>query len=118
MREYAPDRWILVKLNSKGDQHYRFLAGWYGGFTTGDSWKLSSGLVEDKLTISKDGCFVSPQSSGSCYVVHPDTYGMSMLMMSIANSFLKEAEESNGALTFEILEQERALEILNDFTKN
>ncbi len=118
MRQYTPNRWVLVKINNRGDAHYRFLAGWYGGFTSGDSWKLSSGLVEDKLTIDKQGCFVSPQSSGSCYVVHPGAYGMSMLMSSIANSFLKEAEESGGALTFEILEQERALEILNDFIKN
>ena len=114
MREYRPDRWVLVRItnNKTGDVHHRFLAGWYGGFTFGDRWKLSSGLIEDQIMIRSDGSFESPQSSGSCYIVYPSSIGMSGYMRSVAHSFMEDAEASNGAFTFEVLSEDDALEFM------
>jgi hypothetical protein len=44
MRNYFPDNWVVIKLNGD-DPHYRVLAGWSGGYTTGDSWKMNSGIT-------------------------------------------------------------------------
>jgi hypothetical protein len=42
---YTPDNWVVIKL--KGDDpHYRVLAGWSGGYATGDSWRLNSGITK------------------------------------------------------------------------
>lgn len=111
MREYRPERWILVKIESERAVHHRFLAGWYGGFASGDSWKLSSGLLEDEITMDGE-VFVCPQSSGSCYIVHPSSIGMSSYMHGVAQSFLKEAQDSNGELKFEVLSAKESLEFL------
>lgn len=73
-REYTPDNWVIIKI--KGDDpHYRVLAGWSGGYTTGDSWRMNSGIVrveEDKEFFHFHG------SSGSCYHCHKESYGLRM----------------------------------------
>ena len=73
-RNYMPDNWVVIKI--KGDDpHYRVLAGWSGGYTTGDSWRMNSGIVrveEDQEYFHFYG------SSGSCYVCHKQAYGLRM----------------------------------------
>lgn len=113
MREYRPDRWVLVRIESEQyGVYYRFLAGWYGGFARGDSWKLSSGILEDQITVDADECFVCPQFSNSCYIVHPSAIGMSSYMHGVARSFEEDAENSDGQLKFEVLNKDVALEFL------
>jgi hypothetical protein len=38
---HEPDNWVVVKF----PDHYRVLAGWSGGYLSGDSWRLNSGIV-------------------------------------------------------------------------
>ena len=65
MREYNPDKWVMLKFNHNGEDIYKVLASWYGGFTTGDSWKLNSGVTK----VEQDGnLFLFHGSSGSVYV--------------------------------------------------
>lgn len=47
-QEYIPDVWVLVEFSgTKVPKIYqRVLAGWYGGYLGGDSWKLSSGVAD------------------------------------------------------------------------
>lgn len=71
MTEY-PDNWVIIFLNSD-DPHYRVLAGWSGGYLSGDGWKLNSGIVrveEHEYSYSFYG------SSGSCYVCDKHSYGL------------------------------------------
>jgi hypothetical protein len=57
---YQPDNWVVIKF----PDHYRVLAGWSGGYLTGDSWKLNSGIVR----VEDDGeNYLFYGSSGSCY---------------------------------------------------
>lgn len=73
-REYTPDNWVIIKI--KGDDpHYRVLGGWSGGYATGDSWRMNSGITrveEDKEFFHFYG------SSGSVYNCHKSQYGLRM----------------------------------------
>jgi len=64
---YTPDNWVIIKF----PDHYRILAGWSGGYATGDSWRMNSGITE----YTQDGdyhCFKG--SSGSVYMCHKNSY--------------------------------------------
>lgn len=70
--EYTPDNWVILKI--KGDEpHYRVLAGWSGGYTTGDSWRMNSGITS--LEEAKNH-FDFKGSSGSIYKCHKNSYGL------------------------------------------
>lgn len=73
-REYFPDNWVIIKI--KGDDpHYRVLGGWSGGYTTGDSWRLNSGITR----VEEDNdCFYFYGSSGSVYKCGKQVYGLRM----------------------------------------
>ena len=74
---YRPDNWVVLKFNGD-DPHYRVLAGWSGGYTTGDSWRMNSGITEVEET-EEYYCFKG--SSGSTYRCDKDSY---MLRMNTA----------------------------------
>ena len=79
---YRPDNWVVLKF--KGDDpHYRVLAGWSGGYTTGDSWRMNSGITEVEET--KDYYYFSG-SSGSTYRCGKGSY---MLRMNTAGTWAK-----------------------------
>jgi hypothetical protein len=91
-RAYQPDSWVIVLLDSQ--EHgkvYKVLASWYGGYTTGDSWKLSSGI--EGVDVG-DVLYTMPQSSGSTYLCHKNNEHMSGIMAGIYSSFVQEAEEA------------------------
>lgn len=70
MSTYCPDNWVVIFLNGD-DPHYRILAGWSGGYLSGDSWRMNSGIArveEDEYYFNFYG------SSGSCYQCHKNAY--------------------------------------------
>lgn len=71
---YTPDNWVIIKI--KGDDpHYRVLAGWSGGYTTGDSWRLNSGITRAEETETHFNFY---GASGSCYSCGKNGYGLRM----------------------------------------
>lgn len=110
-REYNLDLWRLVRLGKPGNLYYRIFGCWYGGFASGDSWKLSSGVEEDKASFDGDW-FTLPQSSGSVYKIHKNNQGLSGYGRGVIMSFVKEAQDSNSELTFDVIPEEEALQIL------
>ena len=44
--KYTPDAWVVLEFEYSGEVIRKVFAGWYGGYTTGDSWKLSSGITK------------------------------------------------------------------------
>lgn len=58
---YTPEAWVVVQLSP--DLHKVF-AGWRGGFATGDSWKLNSGIEKTEET---DDAYLFHGFSGSVY---------------------------------------------------
>ena len=74
MSNYYPDNWVVIKL--KGDDpHYRVLAGWSGGYATGDSWRMNSGIT--KVT-EDDSAYHFSGSSGSTYHCGKQSYALRM----------------------------------------
>ena len=74
MNIYIPDNWVVVKINTK-IPHYRVVAGWSGGYASGSSWRVNSGIT--KVTKDKDYFFFHG-ATGSCYQCHKDTYAVRM----------------------------------------
>lgn len=80
MSNYAPDCWVIVRINHKRDPFCKVLAGWSGGYLDKDSWRLSSGLAN----IVEDGEFyLMHNKSGSVYKCHKHSEGMNSLSGSI-----------------------------------
>ena len=75
---YNPDNWVVVK--SPTDGHMRVLAGWSGGYTQGDSWRLNSGITKCEET---EDTFEFYGSSGSVYSCNKDSYRLRMNNASV-----------------------------------
>lgn len=94
MSTYTPDRWVIVKIQKEGGKPYfRVFAGWYGGFTQGDSWKMSSGIEK---SIDRGDHYEIHNASGSIYKCWKgenggDT-GMSGYMMSVYLDYKSQCE--------------------------
>ena len=76
-QNYFPDNWVVIKIKEgKLDRgFYKVLAGWSGGYLSGDSWRMNSGIT--KVTEEGDHLKFWGES-GSCYVCHKKTYGLRM----------------------------------------
>lgn len=71
-----PNKYVILKCKLDSGDFYVILSGYYGGYTTGDSWKLSSGI--DKVV--KDGdIYKVITNSGSTYEVRKDNQGFTNL---------------------------------------
>jgi hypothetical protein len=113
MYEYYPDRWVIVKLtNKKGISHNRVFAGWYGGYTGGDSWKLNSGIVAEEVT---EDYYDFVGDSGSVYRCYKNAYGMSGYMASVLANW---QSEENPTVTIEIYGGKYEAECLRQGSKN
>lgn len=117
MRSYSPDRWRVVRLihTKTGTPvvYYRIFAGWYGGFTTGASWKMSSGVVSITEDVHAQQ-FTFENISGSLYLCHLYGFGMSAYMQGVLGNMQRECETcENPTLKIETLtiEEIRALSL-------
>jgi CRISPR/Cas system type I-B associated protein Csh2 (Cas7 group RAMP superfamily) len=107
MREYTPDSWVPVLIES--EEHgkiYKILCSWYGGYTGSDYWKLSSGI--ESIT-EEDGVLTMPQSSGSVYKVGRHTH-TSSLMGGVFANWAKRAAEPDSGFTIKMIELDELLE--------
>lgn len=102
MSDYAPDKWVMVKITYGDKPIYKILASWYGGFARGDSWKLNSGVTSIEQDESH---YHFSGSSGSVYHCHKQTYGMSAYTMGVFASFLEQCEGSNE-VSIELMPEE------------
>lgn len=92
MSTYNPDKWVMLKFNHNGEDVYKILASWYGGYAHGDSWKLNSGVTK----IEEEGSlYLFHGSSGSVYECHKATYGMSAYTMGVLENFKKQLAEAS-----------------------
>jgi hypothetical protein len=93
VKEYNPDVWVVVKVTPE-DQPvvYRILAGWYGGFTQGDSWKINSGIVSYFIG---ENYIRFTGYSGSDYVCHKSCERTSALTHNTFLYYAKELEAIN-----------------------
>lgn len=84
MTEYNPDSWVVIKMTHKDQTFYKVLGGWSGGYLNGTSWRLNSGIEKCEYDIANDQ-YNFYGSSGSVYVVNPESYGLRMSTTDIWN---------------------------------
>lgn len=82
MMNEVPDAWTILKFSGDGvvgGPMYKVLAGWYGGYTGSDSWRLNSGIsrVEES-----NECYFFHGHSGSVYQCYKNIERMTGLMSS------------------------------------
>jgi hypothetical protein len=115
MRIYNPDRWVILKFWNDTAvtpvTTYKVFAGWYGGFTNGDSWKLNSGITK----IERDMKLIRFTGwTSSVYEVHEGGYGMGGYMSSVYQSFCKQMEEDTEGNKMTLLTEEEAMEFCRE----
>jgi len=71
-----PDNWVVLKIKSeKYGVVYKILAGWSGGYTTGDSWRMNSGITNVR---DEGDRFIFEGYSGSEYSCGKGSYCLRM----------------------------------------
>lgn len=115
--DYFPDKWLVVKISSEEDTHYRIFACWYGGFANGDSWKLNSGIKEIEV-VNEAFRFIG--DSGSRYIGSVNNYGISGYGSGVLSSLIA-GQASIGVEVTKLDEQEAIkyiLETINEKAVN
>ena len=94
MTRSVPDRWVVVEVNDIESKTTvrKVLAGWYGGYGGGDSYQLSSAIQRvDDL----GDRYEFHNHSGSVYICHKNSYGMSNYMAETYNTYKALMAENN-----------------------
>lgn len=86
---YIPDSWVLVKIKNND---YRVLAGWSGGYLSGSSWRLNSGVA--RVERAPGAGYDIHGDSGSVYRCFFGTYALRMSMALTAAAL----EKSGGKI--------------------
>jgi hypothetical protein len=91
MSEYYPDKYVMVRITDveDGEVHYRVMGTWYGGFASGDYYRLNSGV--EKYERTDNGKIRFYGGSGSVYEVDEKMYGMSLY----AGGWLEQVKENS-----------------------
>lgn len=86
---YNPDSWVVLKvpqnlvIQDSKEVIYKVLGGFAGGYLYSDAWRMNSGITE---VCFEDGYYNFYGYTGSCYVCHPESYGLRMSTCGIYNS--------------------------------
>ena len=105
---YIPDRWVIVQITPPESDPstaplYKVFACFYGGYDTGNSWKLNSGITQ-VTPAPFGGAFDFHGHSGSTYRCYPEAYGTHFYGSGVLQDFIQKAREGGGRI--EILPKE------------
>jgi hypothetical protein len=108
MNEYTPDVWVVLEFDAPQLEVplRKVFAGWYGGYTGSNSWKLNSGITAVRRV---DDWFEFDGYSGSVYRCHVNDYHMSGLMLNVLANWQKQAEQ-RGDTTIKTLSLDEVVE--------
>lgn len=97
--DYTPDKWALVRVKNKTTEWISVLAGWSGGYTQGDSWKLSSAV--ESVQQDKEAIYTAGKS-GSVYKLRLNSAGVTVMTASIYAQ-LSESQNPEEGITAECI---------------
>ena len=114
--KYYPDTWCILHRRGKetNEDIIKVFAGFYGGYASGDSWKLSSGTVSiEEITPARQGTayknsqgYEFKQYSGSSYIISNCENTPSGWVGSVLGNILEQVKD------FKIISIEEAVAIL------
>lgn len=106
MTKYTPDSWAILRMTTPEETIYKVLASWYGGYTTGDSWKLSSGITEVN---DFEGYYDLPQYSGSSYHCYKSAEHISIIMAMMLSSWQEQIKDKEG-MSIKVINMDKFLD--------
>ena len=90
----TPNSWVIVKIQNDKETFYKVFASWYGGYLSGDAWKINSGIT--KVEEDEDYYYFNGYS-GSVYKCYKEAYGIrSSFVVSVLDDII---EKSEGQMT-------------------
>lgn len=97
--EYTPDKWVVLKITeiSTNSVIYKILSGWSGGYLSGDSWRLSSGITE---IVEDRGTLLITNESGSKYFCYEGTEGVNLMSAGILDKLRKSTKHIIDVVPF------------------
>lgn len=113
-----PDAYTLLHVTGVEEDYgfspvIRVFATFRGGFSQGDSWKLSSGTV--KATPDDVGHYDFEQVSGTIYKLTSIEGRHTMWTTEVLDSILKSYEEAN--IPVKMISLVEALKLMNNYTE-
>lgn len=110
---YTPDKAVLLKFAYNGEVTYKIFATWYGGYLSGDSWQLNSGI--ERVEMVDDNTADVIGFSGSIYRVRLDSHGTSAYTGGVLTSLMNQTTELGATVDWFPLTD---LKTLNDVLKS
>lgn len=98
MNQYTPDQWVLLLIESDTVRVVKILSGWHGGYTQGDSWRLSSGVTK---MIEHETEYEIHNESGSIYHCQKTCEGMTGMTASMLENWNN--QNKDGKYKLEVL---------------
>lgn len=98
MNKYTPDSWAILRMTTPKETIYKVLCSYYGGYTTGDSWKVSSGITDVIVHNNLEGVnyYELPQYSGSTYICLKNSEHISVIMAMMLSSWQEQVKDKEG----------------------
>ena len=88
----TPDAWVIIEIQDPihpgMPPRRKILSGWSGSYLYGDSWRMSSHIIEMNIKVNQDYYTVETES-GSTYTLFKNRQGLRMSNAGIYNQ-LKE----------------------------
>jgi hypothetical protein len=89
----TPDRWVMLEIDTGEETIRRILSGWSGGYLEGNSWRLSSPVIEES---SDDTRYIFTTRSGSTYICRSTAEGLTVTTSGMYNILEKKFEKQGG----------------------
>ena len=100
-----PNSWVLISLGKPNQ--YKIFGSWIGGYLSGDSWRLNSGIKSSTL---ENNVFIVKGYSGSVYHCGTNNYGVAgSYNQGILEGLMKDYP------ILELISEAEAMVILNGF---
>jgi hypothetical protein len=96
----TPDKWVIISVD--GRKHV--LAGFYGGYLEGDSWRRST---EIESYIDEDNYYQVVTKSGTEYTLFKHQEGLTNTTSNIYNVMVDLAKEKNMEVSLTELEKDK-----------
>ena len=93
-----PDTWLIVKIKTKEEILHKVVAGWNGGYLSGDSWKSACVI---KGVVYENEFYRFFGFSGTVYECHENAYGQRICNSPCLERIINACEYNNAE--YEIL---------------
>lgn len=102
MSYYNPDSAVVIKVTHDNDTHFRVFGGWLGGYTTGSSWRVNSGVA--KVEHDKEYYYFYGES-GSIYKCRKGSDYFDSYLSGVLNNLCGSVKENGGDTEVYVLDE-------------